>query len=396
MDRFGGRCACALVALFIALPAYATGGTSVITPTVRAVQTEFTRLMSQPARLGQMVKFSEDFGPTRPLRYVSKMVRYTPSSVGGLAKSLIRGGAPLLLINGVIQGAGWVISELEGQLEVVEPGSPAHDCDDGWALWTAGSINVYCSRDDALAAYQREAEKGYASPSWSAGTWTYVRRDHQKDESGVTRDGDLYLWEGEIYYETSFGDPRTSERTPNFFNYDSVVGEEPAVEPRIIGDEELGSKITSNQLSWPDLLNDPVTGRPRETQEILDAIDELRRQAVADQGGDPAAVPGQGPSSGDGGVPSGPPDSEPFIPPSLPPDSAVPFSDVGEVKSWSSGIGSSAACPEPFSIPLWDGNALTISWQPLCTGADYLRPLLIGFGYLSAVYILLGMRRGGA
>ena len=57
------------------------------------------------------------------------------------------------------------------------------------------------------------------------------------------------------------------------------------------------------------------------------------------------------------------------------------------------------SCPSDIEIPisyLGVSNHLSLSMQPLCDGLGMLRPIIIAAGSLSALFILLGVRRGSS
>lgn len=54
-----------------------------------------------------------------------------------------------------------------------------------------------------------------------------------------------------------------------------------------------------------------------------------------------------------------------------------------------------AACPAPYTFTPAAGGSYEISWQPVCDGAEAVRPVVIVVGLLTAgVFVFVGMRRG--
>lgn len=54
-----------------------------------------------------------------------------------------------------------------------------------------------------------------------------------------------------------------------------------------------------------------------------------------------------------------------------------------------------AACPAPYTFTPAAGGSYEISWQPVCDGAEAVRPVVIVIGLLTAgVFLFVGMRRG--
>ena len=54
-----------------------------------------------------------------------------------------------------------------------------------------------------------------------------------------------------------------------------------------------------------------------------------------------------------------------------------------------------AACPAPYTFTPTAGGSYEISWQPVCDGAEAVRPVVIVIGLLTAgVFVFVGMRRG--
>lgn len=55
------------------------------------------------------------------------------------------------------------------------------------------------------------------------------------------------------------------------------------------------------------------------------------------------------------------------------------------------GFSGAGVCPAPI-VAVVSGRTLSFSWQPFCNSLEMLRPLILAFGWLSAVFILLGAR----
>lgn len=54
-----------------------------------------------------------------------------------------------------------------------------------------------------------------------------------------------------------------------------------------------------------------------------------------------------------------------------------------------------AACPAPYTFTPAVGGSYELSWQPVCDGAEAVRPVVIAIGLLTAgVFVFVGMRRG--
>lgn len=53
-----------------------------------------------------------------------------------------------------------------------------------------------------------------------------------------------------------------------------------------------------------------------------------------------------------------------------------------------------AECPEPYTINLVLFGPITFSWQPFCTLAGYIKPLVLISAYIFAAFIALGISRG--
>jgi len=72
----------------------------------------------------------------------------------------------------------------------------------------------------------------------------------------------------------------------------------------------------------------------------------------------------------------------------------LPTVSVPGLTSYSSGIGDGGSCPE-ISMIAFDHNFGPDFMQPVCNAISYFRPFVIGFAYITAIYILLGIRKVG-
>lgn len=61
--------------------------------------------------------------------------------------------------------------------------------------------------------------------------------------------------------------------------------------PVPVSDDQLDSLVQQHPEWWPDMLQDPQTGRPLLTPEIADDIDDLKRQVAPEYGVDPTTLP---------------------------------------------------------------------------------------------------------
>lgn len=78
---------------------------------------------------------------------------------------------------------------------------------------------------------------------------------------------------------------------------------------------------------------------------------------------------------------------------SAPPDPTVGTQTVNPTFSWSP-FSLPATCPAPQTIATSRGS-FTYSWQPACDFASMLRPLVIAFAGLAALYVAFGMKNDG-
>jgi hypothetical protein len=63
---------------------------------------------------------------------------------------------------------------------------------------------------------------------------------------------------------------------------------------------------------------------------------------------------------------------------------ALPVSDV---------YAGNSACPAPMTASILGGQSLSFSWQPMCTFADGIKPVVIGLAWVGAMFAFMGIGR---
>jgi len=330
----------------------------------------------------------------RSAAYKSRSITYSPSTLGRVARSL-RGGPAALLgalaFGALIDGAGWVIDELTGQVMdgVAQPTyAPA-----GTSYWSYDG-KIFPS-SSAAGAYQ----VGRFSPS----TGAYY--------AGLINCGAPQV-NGNIVCQISIG-----FSYPGFNNYNithvannspgsNVNYSFPPSQPQAVPDSQVddlvGNAISDRPDTWNQALRQP-DGRPRVTPEVQAALDDYQQELEQQNGLTPS--PDTPPVEDWETQPNDTATDWPgfcawastvceFIdwyraPADEGQDVELPVTEIPVVQStWTSGLGS-GSCPASSSISLsvWQGS---ISYQPVCDLASYIRPLVILSALLIGAFIISG------
>ncbi|WP_407473007.1 virulence factor TspB C-terminal domain-related protein [Xanthomonas campestris pv. raphani] len=331
-------------------------------------------------------------GVVNGVRQYATSVPVSSATLGSLARGAVKRGlgwyGVALAAKDIINGAGWVIDELKQ--EVQTPSAPATDNPPGTKVgcWK----NLGCSATDG----------GVVGMILSSNDWGY---------NSCSRSGNASLSPSFWWYEC---------RAPQFEQgaYDNVPADikiltewQPdfgtGVKPRTITDQELGEAFKQSPQVINAILIDPETGAPIRTQELTDAMNNLRKQLEAANGIDPG--PDATPTP-DTSAPQ-PMESEwpgfcnwagvvcDFIDwvknEDTGPEKELPERELEiDPDSWSSGVGE-GACPAPqqfaFTVAGHAANG-EFSFQPLCDFSTALKPFLILVASIVAVMILAGLR----
>lgn len=318
-------------------------------------------------------------------------VQYSSNTLGALGRSALRRGLPIaawaFAFKNLVEGAGWVIDELQGQ--VTSPGTPQEPLlGEGWCYATKCAPTI-----PQLLAHWKVNEGLHPN----AVQW---RGFAQSETYGVLRaenatGGGLLV------------QPIALLSRQDWTGYENVSEYAPPVP---IDDAALGDLIKNHPQIVNGVSTDPDTGAPRRTAELTNALNALARALEAANGLDPGSlgvlapaddlaepVPSQTewPGFCDWAtvvceflewVREDVPDPEK---PEVPVEELLP-QDIQQ--SWSSGLGG-GSCPAPYSVAILDGS-FEVSWDGICGFVDMLRPLLITIALVVGACIVAGVRVG--
>lgn len=321
------------------------------------------------------------------------------STLGGLARKAIRGGvygaAVGLAVEGIVNGAGWAINELRNQ--VLVPGTPQQPLGEVAYCLPVNNQWRCSSQEGQLAGIAHLLTNGYFSQPCAVdgrASWGRYLYSCPRISDGLVMSVAV---ESEVV--------RPGPTWPA-----SYVNSSPGTDDVPVSDDQLGDSIRQNPQLVNDLLTDPRTGRPVMTPELQQQGEQLKREIEQREGlptSDPSPAPNlEDDTPKDEGSPwpsfcswatpvcdfiewfKGPGD----------PDVDLPEREIQlDQDGWSSGVGG-GSCPQAqeFSVDLvgTTGRA-SFDFQPLCSFATTMRPVLIAVCALIAAFILAGLRSSG-
>jgi hypothetical protein len=337
--------------------------------------------------------------------YIKSGGPLSSSTIGSMGRKALRGGvygaAVALAVEGVIDGAGWAIKELQDQ--VVEPGTPQEELgESAWCFFGTNGRPSRCASAPGLltasanlidpSAYAQPCTAKY-SPEWDRAFYSCVRIS-----DGVTLvvNSDLRV-------------------TRPITGWPVGVNDNPGTDDKPISDDQLGDAIRKDPQLVNALLTDPRTGRPVMTPELQQMMDDIKKQ-IEQREGIPGSEPTPAPDMEDDTAKD---DGSPW--PSFcgwatavcdfidwvktdDPDTQKPEVPWEEEKpadfdqKWSSGLGG-GSCPPPISVsvPVPGGSVgIEFSYEFLCQFATILRPLVIAMAAIMAAVIVAGVRGGSS
>lgn len=171
---------------------------------------------------------------------------------------------------------------------------------------------------------------------------------------------------------------------------------------QVVPDAVLGQALKNSPEVVNAILVDPETGAPIRTQELVDALNDLRRSLEAANG---VETPGTDLVPSEDFAESTPNQTAwpgfcnwasvvcDFIQWfKLDPDSGehpeLPYEErEAEMVSYNSGLGG-GSCPASSYVSVLDGE-VEISWVGICGFVTYLRPLLIACAWILAAFIVV-------
>lgn len=321
-------------------------------------------------------------------------VPVSSSTLGSLAKSALKRGAGAYgwytVAKGLIDGAGWAINELQQQ--VIDPGTQVPLELVGWCR-----DKKCASTMEGLLPWAR-VNFPAADPA-SVRTWVAVQTGEKT--------GNLYAVNYAGTYVVMVPVVLVSRPVAGWQGYENVGTGTGRHE---VSDQDLGNLLKQSPQVVNAILIDPETGAPIRTQELVEAMNDLRRQLEAANGLDP-------------GTDVSPTDdmTKPEVRESDWPafcnwagmvcdfmdwwmsddthteKPEVPWEEESPTelaKSWSSGLGG-GSCPGSisFTVALAGGSASPeFSFEPLCGFATMMRPVIIALAAIIAGFIVAGIR----
>ena len=333
------------------------------------------------------------------VEYATTSGTLSSSTIGGLARKAIRGGvygvAIGLVVDGVLDGAGWAIKELQDQ--VVVPGTPKEELKpNAWCFTTEGGV-VRCANAPGLMTA-------------SAHLANFAAFSQPCVASVVGNNGYYYCKRKSDGYMVNviIDNPRTMPVTGWPVSY---VNDSPSTDDVPVTDDQLGEEIRKDPGLVNSLLTDPRTGRPVMTPELRQQGDDLKKR-LEEREGLPTSEPSTDPNleddtANDQGSPwpsfcgwattvcdfiawfkTEPPDQDK---PEVPWEEEKP---ADYEKSWTSGLGG-GSCPAPvsFSVSLGGQSASPeFSFAGICQFGTIMRPVIIALAAIIAGFIIAGVR----
>lgn len=334
------------------------------------------------------------------------------ATLGRFGKAALRGlsgaAGAYALVKGVVDAAGWVINELQQQVETkgdeatpIANGTPVY-CIAASVIGKTGSMRCTETVDAMVAFAMGQPFNGNAACPFN---------DH-------------YYTPAPYAFSLGSACGWTSVTRYNFdSNTMQPAGGNP---PRVVTDEELGQRIAQATNGAAQAVMTNPQGQPYDHQELRDAINAALAN-WASQNGDtytpPVYPPVQDPNGSTGPNPA--PGTDPTAPPTninleFPvfcewasvvcdfinwykeePEMTEPEVPEEEFtppeESWSSGLPSTGSCPAPVTLAVGIGpvsSNLEFSYEPLCGLGTYMRPVFIAGALVIAAFIVGGFRSG--
>lgn len=333
-------------------------------------------------------------------RWYGRLVPMSPTSIGGAARSLLRGGLANAALIAALAAIGWGIDEIMNDL--YGEGSGGIAAQPGVGYMVNNNAAYFSPTIDGSIALFRAATPSVGSI-----------RSAQNSPPVQYQDGRPILYNYEYnyaagyashqFYDGAFSVVVVGSAAPHPPGYQP--GQELEAAPQPVPDAELGAAIVNNPALWPHALTMP-DGAPLRVQPVLDPIPGIRQEHEQFLGLDPD--PNQAPDPVQADDPTSESGMEPtpwpafckwatvvcdlvkFLKekPADPPDDELPETPL-EAEDWTSGLASSASCPAPRTIAMSMGS-FSMSWQPVCDLALGIRALLLISASLVAAYILSG------
>lgn len=323
--------------------------------------------------------------------YYTRPVLVSNNTLAGLAKGMIRRATPVAAMLAAISAAGWVIDELTGQVMI--PASGTQPPPAGSEVWCTASWGA--SFNSTMCGPSGQSFVG-KNTGWAGGTYivtAFIQTDstfgHLQVNSGQV---------GGLSVQIHGYNPTTHQ----------WIDSTPA---QPVPDADLAPIIKENPHLWNDALRNP-DGSVNRNPDVMTEADRLRQSLTnPDPVNNPVPNPQAEWDTGhQGGNPQNSPTSQEFPAfcqwasvvcnfidwvkgtDDLGPDTTLPITEVPVAPStWTSGL-SGGSCPAPKQLTLssWSG---TVSMQPVCDLAGYIRPLVILSALLIGAFIIAGANK---
>lgn len=348
--------------------------------------------------LNSMVTFdARNVGTAANAGYYTRPVLVSNNTLAGLGKGLLRRAVPVAAMLAAIEGAGWAINELTGQV-LSGPAQPTvAPAGTSYVQGQQHSHPTFAAAGAFEASYMAANGFGQYAPAYDGVT--------NCSAPGI---GGGYSCQLKIKLNNGGQSLVWATYVPN--NNPGTNRPLYALQPAPVTNAQLGQLVANNPALASAALRNP-DGSVNRNPDVMAAAQALAAQLAAT---DPAQQPdpvaewetGQqgGPSPAGAGELPGfcawativctladyvMDDADEAEEPT------VPYVDIPVAEGWSSGLGS-GSCPAPFSVEINIGGTsapVEFSYQPLCDLAGYINPLVHAAAAFMCLFIIAGVRR---
>lgn len=319
-------------------------------------------------------------------QYATRAVAYTPAIVGAATRSFLLSPGGLALSAALI-AAGYVIDELTG--EVTEEGGTQLTTIK-WTQQQTGAANVIACHGPDLATTATCFAAVYGASSGFG--YTFESCDSYTTSPSLCHFP--HIWDGTHHYQ--------------FFK-NTVAPYEYEFPATVMTDSELGTLIDTDPFSpyLPDILTDPLTGKPYSNTALDDALADVEADFNAQYDTDPVTVPDTDPATNDDGLESQTDDLfdcdlfptlckwltwfrsgedltlDETPPPNL--NQEVDISTYADFEGDPISFGGASTCPAPYSVYALN-ETIELNYTPFCTLAEWLNPLLLAIATMIGIF----------
>lgn len=351
----------------------------------------------------------------------------TPSTIGKLGRSLVRGGGVGFAITGAIEGLGYLIDQATGDIKKVEFVTPDRlPADTSGYFYHTTFVPVGIGYPDPQSACINHHHDWLTFDTVVVQTdgklsCRYRRTNGTADHYGITKHNTGLscsagtAWNGTYCEMTGEGvetiidlDPSDYQRIDSQLNTALSLAEKTAILKHFLNQlAPSGTASTDNYPVSVSSSNSQLEQLYSDWPELRQSLQSLVNAALAEQlaASDPEFSPSpEEQTIVDQGLDTPPlaPDfelpafcewasfiCEPFVGDDQP---DVPMLDL-EAPDYDSGLPSGGTCPPPYMFNTGFTGPMEISLQPACDLATAIRAPLIAISYLMAGFIVVGVRR---